>query len=171
MPQTKAQKQQTLEKLQKNLESQKGFFFVDFQGINVKDLSVLRSQLKKAGAKLQVAKKTLLQKALKENNLPVDAKSLRGEVAAVFAKEDFLAPLKTIFSFAKAHESLKVLEGYADAQILSSAMLKEFASLPSKQELLARFVGSIAAPISGFANVLQGNIKGLIYLLANKAKA
>ena len=171
MPQTKAQKQQTLEKLQKNLENQKGFFFVDFQGINVKDLSALRSQLKNAGAKLQVAKKTLLQKALKEKNLPLDAKALQGEVAAVFAKEDFLVPLKTIFSFAKAHDSLKVLEGYADSQILTSAMLKEFASLPSKQELLARFVGSIASPISGFANVLQGNIKGLIYLLANKAKA
>src|SRR3989338_3007054 len=90
MPQTKAQKQQTLEKLQKNLENKKGFFFVDFQGINVKDLSALRSQLKNAGAKLQVAKKTLLQKALKEKNLPLDAKALQGEVAAVFAKEDFL---------------------------------------------------------------------------------
>lgn len=171
MPQTKEQKQKTLEKLQKNLEVQKGFFFVDFQGVNVKDLSALRKQLKGVEARLQVAKKTLLQKALKEKGFAIDAKSLQGEIAAVFAKEDFLAPLKTIFSFAKAHDSLKVLEGYADAQILTGAMLKEFASLPSKQELLARFVGSIASPISGFANVLQGNIKGLIYLLANKAKA
>lgn len=171
MPQTKAQKQAILEKLQKNLETKQGFFFFDFKGINVKDLSALRAQLKSLGAKLQVAKKTLLQKALKEKNLPLDAKKLEGEIAAVFVGDDLLTPLKAIFAFAKSHESMKVLEGYSESGVLTADMLKELSALPSKQELLARLVGSISAPLSGFANVLQGNIKGLIYLLANKAKA
>ena len=171
MPQTKAQKAKVLEKLQNNLETQRGFFFIDFKGTNVKDLSALRKQLKESKAQLQIAKKTLLQKALKEKGIEIDAKKLEGEIAGVFAKEDFLAPLKAIFSFAKGHESMKVLAGYSDNQILTGDMLKELSLLPGKQELLGRFVGTVAAPLSGFANVLQGNIKGLIYILVQKSKA
>ncbi len=140
--------------------------FVDFAGLKVKDLLTLRKELKKANAKLQVAKKTLLQKAFTEKIIAVDLKKLSGEVAAIFAYDDPIPAAKIAYQFAKTNEHLKVLAGYIDSQMYEAAVLKEIASLPSKEQLLGRLVGSIASPISRFMNVLQGNTKGLLRVLA-----
>lgn len=140
--------------------------FVDFAGLKVKELLGLRKQLKPLGATLQVIKKTLFQKALNEKNIGVDTKKLKGEVAAIFAFEDPVSPIKSAYQFAKGNEHLKVLGGYFENTVYEAKALQEIANLPSREQLLSRFLGTISAPISGFMNVLQGNMKGLVVALS-----
>jgi len=163
---TKQQKNEIIQKLGEELEKQKSIVFIDFQGLKVKDLFSFRKQLKKAGANLRVAKKTLLQKAFVAKNINVDLKKLSGEIAAVFAIDDLVLAAKAVFQFSKTNEHVKILGGYFDKQMHTSEIVKEIANLPSKEQLLGRLVGTIASPLSGFMNVLQGNIKGLIRVLA-----
>jgi len=170
MPKTKAQKQTILTKLAENLAKQQAMVFVDYKGLKVKDMLALRDQLKLVGSKLVVAKKTLLSRVMKEKGIGIDLKSMDGQIGAIFAFEDSFAPMKAANTFAKTNENLKIVGGYFENEIQSAASIVAIANLPSREELLAKLVGTLAAPISGFARVLQGNIKGLIYVLAQKAK-
>lgn len=170
MPKTKAQKQTILNQLAENLAKQQAMVFVDYKGLKVKDMLALRDQLRQVGSKLVVAKKTLLSKVMKEKGIGIDLKGMDGQVGAIFAFEDSLAPMKAANTFAKTNENLKIVGGYFENEIQSAASIVAIASLPGKEELLAKLVGTLAAPMSGFVTVLQGNIKGLVYILAQKAK-
>ena len=163
---TKAQKQEMVQKFAKQVDQKTSLVFVDLQGLKVKDLLGLRKQLKQLGAKLQVVKKTLFGRALKEKNIEIDVKKLTGEVAVIFANEDPIPATKAAYILEKANEHFKVLGGYLNGTMLNAIVLKQIANLPSKQELLGMFVQTIAAPLSGFMNVLQGNVKGLVRVLA-----
>ncbi len=163
---TKAQKATTLKGLGEHVEKQHSILFINYKGLKVKELLLLRKQLKDLGAKLQVAKKTLLKKALREKGIDMDLKGMEGQVAAIFAFQDPFSPIKSVAAFAKTAENVKILGGYIENQVRGAATMKEIASLPSKEELLGRLVGSIASPISGFLNVMQGNMKGLVRVLA-----
>ncbi|OHA67327.1 MAG: 50S ribosomal protein L10 [Candidatus Wildermuthbacteria bacterium RIFCSPHIGHO2_02_FULL_47_12] len=171
MPKTKAQKATTLKGLGEHVEKQHSILFINYKGIKVKELLVLRKQLKDLGAKLQVAKKTLLKKALQEKGIDMDLKGMEGQIAAIFSFQDAFSPIKSVAAFAKTAENIKILGGYIESQVRDERAMKEIASLPSKEELLGRLVGSIASPMSGFLTVMQGNIKGLVVALnaiANK---
>ncbi|MDP2930337.1 MAG: 50S ribosomal protein L10 [bacterium] len=165
MPKTKAQKQETIKELKENLAKTKSIVFVDIQGIKAKDLVSLRRQVKNANGVLKVAKKTLINLALKdETKIELDAQQMTGEVAVLFAADDAIKPLKALYDFSKEH-GLKIIAGIFDGLLMQKENVLELAQLPSKEELLGKLVGSLASPMSGFANVLQGNIKGLIYIL------
>ncbi len=163
---TKAQKATTIKGLGEHIEKQHSILFVDYKGLKVKELLLLRKQLKELGAKLQVAKKTLLKKALQEKGIDMDLKGMEGQVAAIFSFQDAFSPIKSVAAFARITENVKILGGYIEGLVRDALSMKEIASLPSKQELLGRLVGNIAAPMSGFLNVMQGNIKGLLRVLA-----
>jgi len=164
VPKTKEQKQEILQTLAENIEKQTAMVFVDFKGINVKDITAFRKELKENDAELLVAKKTLLQKALKEKNIDADIREMEGQVGIVFAYGDPAVAIKN------ANKKLEIVGGYFEKQLQEKEPMKAIANLPSKEELLGRLVGSIASPLSGFARVLQGNIKGLVYILANIKK-
>ena len=165
MPKTKQQKEAISQKITDQIQQQSAVAFVDFTGISVADINKLRQELKKAGAKMMVAKKTLLKHAFHAKNIAMDFATMKGEIAAVFALQDPIAPLKALSDFAKEHEQLQFRAGYMDGTILDATMIGELAKLPGKKTLQGQLVYVLAAPISGFANVLQGNIKGLIYAL------
>lgn len=160
------QKQKIIEDLKEKIESQKSMAFVGFKGLKVKDLSNLRKQIKEAGGQLKVAKKTLINLALEKFNLKLE-KELEGEVAIIFAFEDPISPLKRVYQFSQANENLKIISGIFDGKFIEREEILTLAQLPSRKELLAKLVGTIQNPISGFVNVLQGNLRGLIFVLRN----
>lgn len=175
MPKTKAQKQKILEDLKEKVARQKAMVFVDFTGVKVKDLSDFRKKLKKSNSEVKVAKKTLLSLALKDYNQKISelVKSLAGEVALVFGYQDEITPAKSVFEFSEKNKNLKILGGLIESQkdnFLLADYIVELAKLPSKEELLARLVGSIKAPVSNFVYALNYNLKGLVYLLSNIKK-
>lgn len=163
---TKQQKQTILNLLALHLQKQQAMVFVDYKGLKVKDMLALRDQLKQVGSKLVVAKKTLLAKVMKEKGIGIDLKGMDGQIGAIFAFEDSLAPMKIANTFAKTNEHLKILGGYFENEIQNAASIVAIAILPSREELLAKLVGTLAAPMAGLTRVLQGNIKGLIRVLA-----
>ena len=166
---TKVQKQKILDELKEKIAKQKVMIFADFTGLKVKDLSNLRKKIKAADGEIKVAKKTLLGLAVKSAGLEFETKKLKGEIASVFGYKDEISLAKIIYQFASANPNLKILGGFLENQFRTAQDFITLAQLPAKEELLSGLVRSVSAPISNFINVLQGNIKGLIIVLA-KAK-
>ena len=166
---TKVQKQKILDELKEKIAKQKVMIFADFTGLKVKDLSNLRKKIKAADGEIKVAKKTLLGLAAKGAGLEFEAKKIKGEIASVFGYKDEISLAKIIYQFASANPNLKILGGFLENQFRTAEEIITLAQLPTKEELLSGLVRSVSAPISNFINVLQGNIKGLIIVLA-KAK-
>jgi len=162
---TKTQKQKILEDLKEKIAKQKAIIFVDFSGLKVKDFSDLRKRLGKINSELKVAKKTLLALVFKEKGLKIDIEKLKGEIALIFGFQDKISPAKIGYQFSQEGKNLKILGGFFENKFLEAEKVIELAQLPTKEELLARLVSNIAAPISNFINVLHGNIKGLILAL------
>lgn len=162
---TKQQKQNIIDDLKEKIDRQKSIVFVDFKGLKVKDLSVLRKKIKEVEGQLKVAKKTLIKLVLEKAGLKLE-KNLEGEIALICAFKDSLSPLQKTYQFSQTNENLKILSGFFDGKFIEQEEIMTLARLPSREELLARLVGSISNPISGLVNVLQGNLRGLVYVLS-----
>jgi len=165
MPLKKEQKQEIIKDLKEKIDKQKSMVFVGIKGLKAKDVFNLRENLKKADCLLKVVKKTLFNIALKEKKLKIDGKKLEGEAGLVFGFGDEISPAKTAYQFSLKNENLKILGGVFENKFIEKENVINLAKIPSKQELYSKVVGSIASPISGFINVLLGNIKGLINIL------
>jgi large subunit ribosomal protein L10 len=163
---SKAKKKETLESLKEKIAKQKAIFFVDFKGFKVKNMSDLRKGIRKAGGELKAAKKTLISLAFKDAKLDINAKTMPGEVALVFGYNDEVSPAKLVWQTSKENQNLKIIGGFINNKMMTAEEVTVLAQLPSRDELLAMIVGSVASPMSGFLNVLQGNIKGLVRVLS-----
>ena len=167
MAKTKAQKQASVKSLSDKLSQAKSMVFAYFRGLSVKEVEELRKQCRAERIDYVVAKKTLMELALKDSDIKgVDVKSFDKPVATVFGYDDEVAPARIIQQFAKEHEALEVAGGVLENNYVDAAKVIELSMLPSKDELLARVVGSINAPVSGFVNVLAGNLRSLVYILS-----
>lgn len=161
---TKAQKEVTLKSLEENFAKAKAVYFAQNKGLQVKKVTDLRKKLHKEGIDLVVAKKTLMKLAAKKNNLPeITDDIMEGAVAAAFSYDDIIAPAKLLHLFSKENENLVLLGGLVEGKLLSKAEAKQLATLPSRQELLAKLVGSMQSPISGFHGVLSGVLRKFVY--------
>lgn len=165
MAKTKAQKKEIIEQLTEKLKTAKGTVFSSYKGVTVAEMEELRGKLREENSELMIAKKTLLAKALAENKQEdVPVKEFNGEVAVVIG-EDEVMPAKTVAQFAKEHKQMQFFGGILEEKYIPAEKVQALSKLPSKPELLAKMVGSMKAPISGFANVLAGNLRNLVYVL------
>lgn len=163
---SKAKKGSILEELNGLLGQSQSVVFVKNNGLNVDELLELRGLLREKGAKIKIAKKTLIRLALKENNLPeVDDAILEGPIAAAFGIEDQVSVAKILATFAKQHDKLELMGGVMDGAILNKEEVIELAKTPTKEELLARFIGAINGPVRGFHGVLHANLRGFVQVL------
>jgi large subunit ribosomal protein L10 len=131
----------------------------------VGQMQKMRRELKKAGIDYKVAKKTLINLALKDAKQDADITKVAGSLGLAFSYEDPISPAKIIFKFIKEFKNLKVVGGIMENRFLSFAEVEALSKIPSREELLAKFVWSIKGPISGLVNVLQGNMRNLIGVL------
>ena len=106
---SKAKKSFALGRLEDNFAKSKAVLFLDIQGLKVKEMEELRRECKKEGAECVVAKKTLMTLAMNKTGIEeLNARDLDGEMAAVFAYGDEVAPAKAMAAFAKKHDALKL---------------------------------------------------------------
>jgi large subunit ribosomal protein L10 len=126
----------------------------------------LRKGLKSLGDEIKVVKKTLANLALREKNIEVNLKKLKGEIALVFGFKDEVLPAKTVFDFAQGNQNLKILGGIFENKFLEAEKIIELAKLSSREELLANLVRTISAPISNMTNVLKAIPQSLIFVLS-----
>lgn len=171
MPKTKEQKEQLLAGLNDKLQSAKSAVLVDYKGLKVNETEELRQILREKQIEFNVVKNTLVKIALKKQGIEFDASIFDKPVAIAFTLTDEVAPAKEINLFAKKHEALEILAGILEHKMIDASAVRQLASLPSREELLAKMVGSIASPLSGMVNVLAGNIRGLVNVInAYKSK-
>jgi len=149
----------------------KAAVFADYTGLTVAKMTELRRKLKEQNAEIKVVKKTLLDLVFKKQGWEkIEPKKMSGQLALVIGYEDEVAPSKVVYNFSKTSEHLKILGGILNNVFIDSETIVSLAKLPGRQELLARAVGSISAPLSGLVNVLQGNLRDLVYVLAQIKK-
>lgn len=152
--------------LRGELERAKGsFLLVNYQGLNAQDLYALRRGLREKGARLFVAKNTLIRLALKELGLP-EVDGLSGPSALVFY-QDPVAAAKTLLDFAKKNPKgiPEAKGGLLQGQVLSAQDVKALAELPSQDELRAELVGVLQAPLAELVGVLGGVARELVGVL------
>lgn len=164
MAKTRQQKEATLQTLVDQLKTAKSAVFANFQGLKVKETDELRATCRELRLTYMASKKTLVQRALRDVGLIADAKGFDGGISVVCGNDE-VSPAKTIANFAKTHEAVRIFGGVLEGLFVDATKVSELAKLPSKTELLSRLVGSLNAPVSGFVNVLAGNLRGLVTVL------
>ena len=184
MPKTREQKQKIIEALADDLKKAKSVVFVDYKGLKVKGMNDLRKKIKKVEGKLKAAKKTLIDLALTKSGFRLDGQTplevrsakagaasrlagllLTGQAALIFSFGDAIKPIKEVYDFSKKNENVKIFAGIFEGKFINKDEVISIAQLPSREELLSRLAGSIASPMSGLINVLQGNLRGLVLVL------
>jgi len=167
MAKTKLQKQEMLRDISERIKKAKSIVFTEFNSLGVKANEELRQKLKAENSEYLVTKKTLLEIALKDNSVDgFDPRGVKGKISVVFGYDDEVAPAKVVDEFKKDNpDTIEFAGGILDAKFIDAAGVAALAKLPSKQELYAKIVGSLNAPVSGFVNVLNGNLRVLVVAL------
>lgn len=163
-------KQSVVAQLKEQLESAKGVVLTSYKGLTVAQDTELRRELREAGVSYHVVKNTMLRIAAKEAGIEGIEEHLEGTTAFAFSTEDAVAPAKVICGFIKKNkledaEVLTVKVGMVEGKVIGVDEVKALAALPSREELIAKLLGSMNAPISNTVNVLQGVIRNAVYVL------
>src|SRR5262249_30356197 len=126
--------------------------FLDFKGMTVEEVTQLRSEFRKNGVEYRVVKNTLVKQALKDKAWAGVLKStLAGMTGIAWSYEDPSAAAKVVKAFRKDHEKLKVKAGLVEGQLLDGAAVEsQLATMPGKDELRARLLATLQAPLSNF---------------------
>lgn len=166
---TKEQKKEFVKKLKEKFDNNKLAVFCNFEGISVTRQRGLKKQFKENDGQLFVAKRRLLQKALLEEK--VEMSDIAGSIMIGLTPDEVL-PAKIINAF-KLEKKEKIefvggiLKGDDKFAFLTKEEVEEIAKLPSREEILARLVGVLKAPLSNLSFVLNENMRKLAYILAN----
>ncbi|MFC1700771.1 50S ribosomal protein L10 [Patescibacteria group bacterium] len=166
---TKQKKKEIIKELADKFSKQKAIVFSDYSGLTVNQAQELRRKLREQNIDYRVAKKSLIDLALKQSGLGdnVKIKDLNGQISVALGYDDEVLPARILYNFAKSNENLKMLAGLVQGEYIDSNGMVKLATIPSKQELLAKVVGSISSPMSGLLNAFQGNMRKLTYILSN----
>ncbi|MEI7511016.1 MAG: 50S ribosomal protein L10 [Candidatus Peregrinibacteria bacterium] len=163
---TKQKKEEVLQSLIESFGRSKSVVFIRNKGLSVQDDRSMRGLLRAQSISFKVAKKTLFQIAADENHVEDFEKDLlEGAVGAAFCETDEVLPAKLIAEFAKKNDKLELIGGVVDGKFLNQAAVIELSKLPSKEELYAKFMGSLLAPLTGFVGVSSNLISGFVRAL------
>ncbi|HVV67242.1 MAG TPA: 50S ribosomal protein L10 [Candidatus Saccharimonadales bacterium] len=170
---TKDQKKEVVDEVAELLSSSKLTVVAKYEGTGVKALQGLRRDARANGTKVKVAKNRLVKQALQSVDTlkDTDTSALEGMLLYAFNSEDEVAPAQSLNTFAKKNPTLEFVGAItAEGNFIPADEVKQLASLPSKEQLRAMLVGTIGAPLSGFANVLSGNVRGVLNVLNARAE-
>lgn len=171
----KNEKVESIAQIKSLIEKSTGFYLVDYSGVNVEDINQLRREFLKEGVNYKVFKNTLLKRAFSEIGGFEEFDSLFvGMTGVAFADENYIAPAKIIKNYFKEKKKFSFKGSYIDSQFYSSEKLDVLASMPTKDEVMASIVGSIAAPASGIVgaiNAVMRDIVGLVDEISKKKAA
>ena len=161
--------------LKSRLDGAKAIVLVDYKGINIEQVNALRTRFRESGVDYFVQKNTLIKLALNELGIDALDKELVGPTAVAVCKLDEVSPARTLTKFLKevmedaSFPSFKV--GYVAGHVFSANELKALALLPSREELLAKVLCGMQAPISNLLGVTQGVIRKFVYAVDAVAKS
>ena len=167
----KKEKSALVEDLRKRLTSAQSIFLTDFAGINVKDISQLRKIFRESSVEYLVAKNTLIRRAVADTPLDRLEPYLTGPTALVLTEDDGINAAKIISKFAEKHETFSIKAGVMSDKIVDPGQVKCIASLPAREVLLSRLLGSMNSPITGLVYVLNDTVARAVRLFGRIAEA
>jgi len=146
-----AQKQEEVTKLAEKIKNAKFVLLTDYRGITVSDVTELRATLRNSNTEYTVIKNNIIRRALEEAKIEGLNDVLEGPTAVVIDNEDYSAPAKAIYKYAKDHDFYKIKGGIYEGKVISAEEIIELAKLPSREELLSKLAGSLLGTISKLA--------------------
>lgn len=152
-------KKQVVAEIKEKVDKASSMVLVNYSGLDVEQATELRKQFREAGAEYKVYKNNLVRIAIKDTPFEPLSQDLTGLNAIAFGYEDPVTPAKLVKDFITDKKKLELKSGVVEGEYCDVAKIEEIASLPSRDELIGRFMGSVKAPISNFA-----------YFLTNLAK-
>ena len=144
-----------LEKVKSSIANSKGFFVVDYRGLTVAQDTELRRNIRKENLTYKVYKNTMVKLAIKDTEWSELEKDLEGPTAVVVSKEDATAAARVVADFAKKNPALELKSGVVEGNYYDQNGIKVIATIPSREALLSRLLGSLQSPISNLARVLN----------------
>ena len=148
-------KKPIVDQISEELNGAKAAVLVDYRGLTVEQDTELRKQLREAGVVYKVYKNTMINFAVKGTEFEELSKHLEGPTAIAISKEDATAPARILFNFAKNAPKLELKAGVVDGAYYDEKGIQVIATIPSREELLSKLLGSIQSPITNFARVIK----------------
>lgn len=149
------EKQEKVGELAKKLEGAQSFVLADFRGLTVGQDTALRKAMREAGVEYKVIKNTIISFAIKDSKLSALQKYLSGPTAIAISSKDAIAPSRLLAKFAKDYDKLEIKGGAVEGNVIDVDGVKDLASTPSREELLARLIGSLQGPLYGLAAAID----------------
>ena len=162
-------KAQTVSEISEKLKKAKSVVFVDYRGINSKDDTKMRADLRKAGCEYHVYKNNIMARALTENGIKALDGKLEGTLAVAFSFENEVDAAKVMKPIVD-NKKIAFKFGFAGDSFLDENSIKALASLPSREVLIAQLLGMLNTPTTTLASVLIAPIRGLAVALGAIAK-
>lgn len=158
-------KKQVVEEIKAKIQNSKSVIFVDYKGLTVAEVSELRNKFRAVGVEYKVYKNTLVRKAMNELGVTAFDNDLNGPTATAFSPDETAAA--KIFADAVKTMPEKIIpkSAYVDGAYVDVNGIKALATMPSKEELIAKMLGSMQAPIANFAGVLSAMLRGVVVAL------
>ena len=148
-------KQPIVQEISENIKEAQSVVVVDYRGLTVAEDTELRKQLRNAGITYKVYKNTMMNFAFKGTDFESLAPVLEGPSAIAISATDATAPARELANFAKKAKALEIKAGVVEGVFYDAEGMKAIAEIPSREELLSKFLGSIQSPITNFARVLN----------------
>lgn len=169
MPVSKQVKEEIVAQLTDELKKTQALILTDYRGLPVAELQKLRNQLRGMKTGMHVAKNTLIELALQRAGMPVPEDLLAGPTALVFCYQDIAGPAKSLNDFLK-DKDLKVKGAIMGGSVLRGAEAEALATLPSRDQLFGKLLGTINAPGTQVTGVVASGIRQVLYLLQARAE-
>lgn len=148
-------KQPIVDEIKELLTDAKSAVLVDYRGITVEEDTKLRSDLREANIVYKVYKNTMINFAAKGTEFEALADDLKGPTAIAVSKEDATAPARIIAKHAKSVAAVELKSGVVEGTYYDKAGISVIATIPSREELVSKLLGSIQSPITNFARVIN----------------
>ena len=149
------QKKEEVTKLAEEMKNAKLILLTDYRGINVTDVTELRTSLRNTNATYRVIKNNIIRRALQEAGIEGLEDKLVGPTAVIMSNEDYLEPSKAIYTFSKDNDYYKIKGGVIEEKVMEAEEIITLAKLPSRQELMAKLAGALLGNITKLAVALD----------------
>lgn len=150
-----AKKAELVQEVAKKIEDASSVVIVDYLGLTVDQVTVLRSQLREAGVEFRVLKNGIVRRAVAARNLEGLDSALVGPTAVAFSNEDAVAPAKIIADFAKKADALEIKAGIVEGKVVGKADVEALAALPNKEGMISMLLSVLQAPVRSTALAIK----------------
>jgi large subunit ribosomal protein L10 len=148
-------KQPIVEEISAGIKDAQSVVLVDYRGLTVEEDTELRKKLREAGVTYKVYKNTMMNFAFKGTDFEGLAPYLNGPSAMAYSNEDATAPARVLAEFAKKAKALEIKAGVVEGNVYDAKGMEVIASIPSRDVLISRLLGSMQSPMANFARVIN----------------